>query len=228
MIRLLNTLLLIAAIIGGVTTYRSGETQRELLAEQNRLEQMVGSLHVDDLTKMHVRALDTGEPLHFAWRVYVPPGFKMRWESPNGGGSSSSQSDAREFVARIRFRESDDGILEVFTKEGGGSSRMGLGNQKLAAILHDRWDEIEVEQLGRDGQAVVEPDQVATLVRLNLSESLKEEAKGKLSQNMLKRYQELFFDYRVGSEEAFQKDDAEAEMSPYVGTRRSEQPHGTE
>ncbi len=205
-IRLLNTLLLIAAVVGGVLTYRAARVRRELLTEQHRLEQMVGSLQIDDPTKMHVLALDTGQPLHFAWRVYLPAGFKPQWrKNSGGGGSASSGGAACEFVARVRFRENDEGRLEVFTKLGSTSGRGGFGNRQLAELLHDRWDEIEVEQLGRDQLVVVESDEIATLVRLALSESLNQDAKQQLPKLFWKRYQATLFEYRVGSQSAFQK-----------------------
>ena len=211
-IRMLNTLLLIAAVVGSALTYRAGRLRRELLAEQNRLEQLVGSLPIDDPTKMHVRALDTGQPLHFAWRVYLPAGFKSQWRGYSGGGSGGPRSRPRESIARVRFRENDEGILEVFVHSGGSSSRTTTGNRKLAELLHGRWDELEVEQLGRDQLVVVEPDEIATLVRVTFSESLKLDAKQKLSKRSWKRYQETLFDYRFGSHRAFQK--AETAKSP--------------
>jgi len=207
-IRLLNTLLLVAAITGAVMTYRAGRIRRELLAEQNRLEQLVGSLQVKDLTKMHVRALDTEEPLHFAWRVYFPANFASHWRSLGSSGSSSSRNTPRECVMRVRLRENHDGEIEVYTKECSGSSRSGLGNEALAELLRDRWDQIEVEQLGTDGTAVVEPDEIATLVRLTFSDSLKQDAREKLSKRDWHRYQSLLYEYRIGSKEAFEKADA--------------------
>ena len=68
-----------------------------------------------------------------------------------------------------------------------------------------------VERCAVDHLVVVEPDEVATLLRLTLSEQLKQEAKEKLSKNQWSRFQPTLFDYRVGSQKAFQK--AEADQS---------------
>lgn len=74
-LKLLNLSLLIAAIVGGVFTYQAGQKHRRLVSEFERLKNKVGDLTVDDPSKVHVRVLDTGEDLHFAWRVYFPAGF---------------------------------------------------------------------------------------------------------------------------------------------------------
>ena len=205
LIRLLNAVLLIAAVIGGVLAYRAAMERQRLLAERGRLEKKVGSLPIGDPSKAHVRALETGEPLHFAWRVYLPAASNLRWKCSSGGSSCSSSSGASDFIARVRVRENEQGRLDVFTKQGGGSARLGLGDEQLADLLRDRWNEIRVEQLGANGVAVIDANEVSTLLRLTLSDDLKREAAEKLEERVVKRFQTALFDVRFGPDRAFRQ-----------------------
>ncbi len=204
-LKLLNASLLIAAIVGGIFTYQAGQKHRRLLAEYYRLVNEVGDLEIGDPSKIHVRAIDTGEDLHFAWRVYLPAGFKANWKHNSGGTGSSWNSSPREFIARVRLLEDDGGRLRMFSKEDGGSGMFGFGNRELADLLRGRWDEIEVEQLGSDGIVVIKPDEVAVMLRLRLSDDLKHEAEEKLPKYMFKRFETEFFALRLGSDEAFEQ-----------------------
>lgn len=205
LIRLLNAVLLIAAVIGALLVYRASTTRQHLLTEKRRLEKMVGSLSVGDRSKLHVRAMETGDALHFAWRVYLPASFKVKWKYGSSGSSSSSSSIPREFITRVRLRESERGSLHVFIKQAGGSSRFEIGDEQLADLLRGRWDEVRVEQLASDVVAVVDADEVATLLRLTLSDDLKREADEKLDKHFAKRFETALLDVRFGSDQAFQK-----------------------
>ena len=204
-IRLLNVVLLIAAVIGGVLAYRASTQRQHLLTERRRLEKMVGLLPVGDLSKVHVRALETGDELHFAWRVYLPAGFRVRWECGDGSNGGSFSSVPREFIARVRLREDERGRLLVFVKQAGGSSRFGLGDEQVADLLRGRWDEVQVEQLALDDVVVVDADEVATLLRLTPSGDLMREAEQKLDKHFAKRFEKALLDVRFGSDQAFQK-----------------------
>jgi len=204
-IRLLNAVLLIAALIGGLFAYQACRRHQQLLAERERLEEQVGRLRIEDPSKVHVRALETGEELHFAWRVYFPAGFTLRAKDSNSGSTwASKHPDPIEFIARVRFRERYDGQLNVFTKLA-GSSRSPIGDQRLADLLRGRWDEVQVEQLGSDAQIAIDADKGATLLRLTLSDDLKREASEMLSKSSAARFQTALFDMRLGSDKAFQQ-----------------------
>jgi hypothetical protein len=204
-IRLLNAILLIATLIGGVLAYRAGTKRQQLLTERTRLEKKVGSMPIDDQSKVHVRALETGDELHFAWRVYLPAGFNIRWRYSDQGSSWSTSQSAREFIARVRLREDKRGIVYVFIKQCGGSSRSALGDGQVADLLRDRWDEVRVEQLAAEDVVVVDADEVATLLRLTLSDDLKREAEQKLNKYFAKRFETALLDVRFGSDQAFQQ-----------------------
>ncbi|MBN2294352.1 MAG: hypothetical protein JXM70_18125 [Pirellulales bacterium] len=204
-LKLLNISLLIAAIIGGFYTYRANRQYRQLKAEVNRLSVEVGDLDVADPSKAYVEALPTGEPLHFAWRVYLPANFQACWKHTSGS-SWSTNSEPSEFLSRVRIIEDDKGQLLVYHKEHGGSGKCNLGSTKLAKLLRGRWNEIHVEQLGSDGIAVVDPNDISVLLRLTLSDELKIEAQEKLNKYENKQYQKELFGIRFGSRDAFAAD----------------------
>lgn len=202
--RLINLTLLVGAVVGGLLALKSGRVHNALLQEHRRLERKVGDLDVADPSKAYLRSIATDDPLHFAWRVYLPAGFHARWET-GSGYSSSANSNSREFIARVRFREDEHGMLSMFTKQGGGSSSGGYGNKKVADLVRGRWNEMRIEQLGSDGVVVVDPDEVVSLLRLTLSEEMKAEAKETLSRHYAKRFQDVFFEFRFGANSAFER-----------------------
>jgi hypothetical protein len=71
-------------------------------------------------------------------------------------------------------------------------------------MLRDRWDEIQVEQLGSDNVVVLDEDKVATLLRLTLSEALKKEAVQKLDERTARHFRTALFEVRFGSKDAFE------------------------
>ena len=209
-IRWLNAALAIAVVIGGVMAHQAGKEHQRLRTEYERLAKKVGDLPIEDPSKVYVLALETDEKLHFAWRIYLPPNVKLRWQTSDGGRSWSSYRDAREFIARVRFREDENGQLIVFTKRANGSGMFRFENRQVADLLRGRWDEIQVEQLGAGEIVTVEPDEIATLLRLTLSDELKQQANEKLDNNFKKRIQTDLFSIRFGSDDAFQQDTAAA------------------
>ncbi len=75
--RLLDAILLLIALAGGVFVWRTDQQQARIRAKIERMTRTAGDLVVTDPSRIHVVALDTGEPLHFAWRIYLPAGYKL-------------------------------------------------------------------------------------------------------------------------------------------------------
>lgn len=197
--RALDLVLLLVALVGGFFALQNGRQLRQLRAEYERLSKITGDLPISDAAKVHVRALETGERLHFAWRVYLPPNYRVVvWNS--SGSSSSWRSDSCQFIARVRFREDEQGRLQAYTRFSGSSSCMKLGDSKLAELLHDRWDKIQVEQLGAPGLAVLAPDQSAVLLRLTLPDELQQASREKLPPWMQGHLVPTLFELHLGPE----------------------------
>ncbi len=203
----LNAFLLIATIIGAVMAYRVAEKHRELSAEHGRLEAKVGRLPVGDPGKIHLRAVDTGEELHFAWRIYSPGGAQVKWKYDSGSGSHM-RSAPHHAIARVRLRRMEDGTVYFYTKRGGGASCGQLGDREFGRLLQEHWNEIEVEQLALDDVVVLEADEVVTLLRLTLPEHVIQEAEQKVRPAVMRRFRSSLFRIRLGTAAAFQWEEA--------------------
>ncbi|HEV3121028.1 MAG TPA: hypothetical protein VGY53_03960, partial [Isosphaeraceae bacterium] len=176
-----DLLLIIVIVIGGAVAWQTGQERSRLEREHDRLVQKTGALPIGDASQAHFQAIPTGEPLHFAWRVFYPPNYKQVLKQSTGGWGTSQSSSSSEFIARVRIRENEQGALEVYTRISGHCSRSSLGDSKLAELLRGRWDKIRVEQFGAAGRGTVKPDQSAVLLRLTLPDDLQAEARTKLS-----------------------------------------------
>src|SRR5262249_50752170 len=150
-----------------------------LAAHHDRLVAAAGELPADDPTLIYLKALDTGDPLHFAWRVPLPAKTNLEGRSRTGSGWSGgtwSGSDPMDFIARVRFREDEQGMMNVYTKFVGGSSRSGIGSPGLARLLREHARELIVEQVGKPGVAVLDPKArtPTVLLRVALPGSLRD------------------------------------------------------
>ncbi|MCA9191591.1 MAG: hypothetical protein KDB03_07510 [Planctomycetales bacterium] len=185
--RFINGGLILLTIIGGLMATKAGARNQQLLTTYRKLEAKVGSLPIRDKTKVYFLALPTEEPLHYAWRVYLPGNFQYRWEY-NSGSHSGSNSNSREFIAQVRFRESG-GQGQVFFQALGGSSSLSLNDQNLANYLKERPDQLVVQQLADKNIHVANDDEVNVVLRLALPEEP----------------EKTIFELKFGSTEAFEK-----------------------
>jgi hypothetical protein len=142
--------LLLVVLSGAVVAWQTGQERSRLNTRHERLFRIAGELLVEAASKLYVHALDTGETLHFAWRVYCPPNKTILLSSRQGDqGLSLSNRSSDEFIARVRLRCDDRGFMRVFIRVANGSStEQILGDQKLATLLRGHWGKIRVEQLG--------------------------------------------------------------------------------
>jgi hypothetical protein len=196
MSRLIDLCLVAAALTGLFFVWQTGQKRQATRLEYERLVRLTGDLAVTDSSKVHVLALDTGEPLHFAWRIYLPKGSLLKFRHPGGSGSSSSR-DGEHLIARVRFREDKDGQLQVYKRFSGVSGQSGFGNKSLAAFLRGRWDQVAVEQLGAGKPAIVEPNEEAQILRLTLPEALHSEATEKVDSRSLQAKLPLLYEVHI-------------------------------
>jgi hypothetical protein len=196
MSRLLHLSLVVLALVGLAFVWRTGQERQELRQEYERLLGLVGDLSLTDSDKIHIRAIDTKVPLHFAWRVYLPAKTAISATS-QGGSFSSYQSDPREFIARIRIREQPGGRLSVYTKFSGGSGQSGLGDDSLARFLRGRWEQVQVEQLGAGKLAIVPPGKKALLLRLKLPDDLHRQATDEVENRSLQSKLPVLYELHI-------------------------------
>jgi hypothetical protein len=141
--------------------------------------------------------------MQFAWRVYYPPNYAQKLTHNSGGSVHSTSSGSSEFLGRVIFREDKNGMLQVFTRFANGSTRVTGGDQELARLLHDRWNEIRVEQLGADKTVAIDPAQSACLLRLTLPSDLEAATKNKLPRPLGKYEGPVLYELWLGPK-AFQ------------------------
>lgn len=197
-LRVLDLVLLVVIVIGGYFAWRTGSKRYELSKTAARLSRKTGDLVISDPSLVYVQALPTQEPLHFAWRVYLPPSYNLNVRTQSGGMSSFSSSQAHEFIARVRFREDADGMLHVYTHFAGGASRSNVGDEKLAKLLHGRWGRIKVEQLGADELATLNPGRAAVLLKLALPDDMIHEAREVLPAHLQEAFVPELFKIEFG------------------------------
>lgn len=169
MARILNILLLLVTLVGVLFVLQARSAFDVTRREHQRLTAKVGRLPIEDESKAHVIALETDEPLDFAWIVYLPAKFNAKWESVvyQSGSSSTSggDSEARTEIVRVRFRKID-GQWHLWRKFINSSSTHSINNLQFGDAL-DQWESLDIEQLGRDGVVTIEPDDVVTLLEIS-------------------------------------------------------------
>ncbi len=163
--RILNILLLLTIIAGVYFLTQASTKYNATRDEYTRLTAKVGTLQIVDATKVHVLALETGEPLDFAWQVYVPANFNWEWQTQQFQRSTSrstgkTQAASVELV-RVRFRKID-GQWHLWNKLLGSS---GATSSSDAELL-ERPELLSVQQLGVGEVKVIEPDEVVTLLSI--------------------------------------------------------------
>lgn len=198
--RFFQSVLVVTFLVGLVFAWRSGRERWTLTRELIRIDQTVGELTLTDPTKVHIRAIETGEPLHFAWRVYLPANYRQHIRHKGGSYGSSWSSNPAEFIARVRFKEESDGRLQVYTRFSGGSSLMSCGRAELGSFLRGRHDQLEVEQIGQGKTEVIEPDGSALLLRIKMPDELAKKAREKLPDYEAKEFVPVIYEIHLGSD----------------------------
>lgn len=188
--RLLDLAVLAAILVGGVLAWRSGAERVRLEGRYRRMARTAGDLSVVDPTKVYFLALETDEPLHFAWRMHAPANYPMIFSHAGGGGSGSSTSSSStpaDAIIRVRCRRDEAGRLQVFLKAYGGSSLLAVEDD-MAKFLAGREDELIVERLAADGPVEVDPSASATLLRVAMPASMIAEARATLPGYVVDRH----------------------------------------
>ncbi|MGN6544688.1 MAG: hypothetical protein ACTHK7_06545 [Aureliella sp.] len=152
--------------------------------EHTRLTDVAGELVITDPDQLHIQAIDTGEPLRFAWRVYAPGGQAIVFHFGSSGqplGSSTHQDpEPHESFASVCFTEQrPPGQAGVYCFFENTSDFCSLAPPGMFEFLRDHWNELEIEQLGAREVARVKPGDSATMLRVKLSPSLMQKAREK-------------------------------------------------
>jgi hypothetical protein len=131
--RLLDWFLLAAALSGGVLALWTGIERSRLSAKYRHLTSLTGELPIADRSKVYVKSLDTGDPLHFAWRVYFPPRSSQLLVYRFGAGKYTCwPCPTYDSIARVRIRPDNRGAAQVYVQFGGISTQLDLGDKEIA------------------------------------------------------------------------------------------------
>ena len=91
----IDLVLLVVIAAGGVAALQTGRERSRLESTYERLHRKTGDLPIGDPAWVHVRAIETGDPLHFAWRVYFPSNYPKSSSFGSAGQSWSGSGGRR-------------------------------------------------------------------------------------------------------------------------------------
>jgi hypothetical protein len=189
-LRVVDILLLAVIAVGGVFVWKTGQERSRLTARYGRLAAITGELKITDTTKVHFQALETDDPMHFAWRIYYPPKYKplIAGDDYDGGWWSKEPTES---IGRVRFHVTERGDLDHYVRFPGGG-QWGLREPGAPAkFLIDHWNELQIEQIGTDGLAVVNLDETVSLLRITFPDDLRAEAETLFPERLVPVYYEL-------------------------------------
>jgi len=203
--RLINVTLALLSIFGGVLAFRESSLNRDLSEEHLELAAESGYLDLSDFNKVYVVALPSEDPLHFRWRIYLPDKCNVIWKTSQWQDGSGNSAGPQDFIAQVRVRRNERGFVRVFEDLGSSTGVASLGGRELQEFLHDHWDDVDIHQLGSDGPVAVEPQEITTLVRLQLPKNLADEAKAVLPTRWARQVVPVLYQVHFGTEEAWQE-----------------------
>jgi hypothetical protein len=188
--RLLDLSLIVLLLIGGFRAWTTGRERSKLQAESERLIKATGDFRIGDPAKIQILAIETGEPFHYAWRIYLPANHQfVKFRNSMWAGTNIGTKPV-EFIGRVRIIE-EHGIIKAYDYFYGGSRNVEeIGGKKLADFLRGRWDRLVVEQAGEKGLATSDPDVAFLVFRLTMPPEMLAEARAKFPEEMDK-----FFDH---------------------------------
>ncbi|MCC6511078.1 MAG: hypothetical protein IT423_18395 [Pirellulaceae bacterium] len=199
-LRMLDILLILATVIGAITLARSSLTLQSLKKEQARIDQAVGHLEITDKTKIHIVAIDSGDPWQWAWRVYLPSFVTGSVITQNGTGSSSHGfgSGPQEFVARCSLTQTQSGTVGLYLRFINGSTYSSMGTPEFYQFLKTHRQKLQIEQLGSDGVVQLVPGAKSqTLLRLRLPDDLAAVALKQFSQADVRAHLPLIIEAQI-------------------------------
>lgn len=117
----------------GVSHYSVSRQNRDLSEENRKLKEVAGYITVDDPEMAYVMLLESGDPLTWRCRVYLPPGKKFSiwraaqwvqdgWPESPGGGSGPTGTGEQFLVTVAMYRDAEGWGTRVSYPNGGGSS----------------------------------------------------------------------------------------------------------
>ncbi len=179
-LRYVDTALVLVAVVGGVLTWQAARQRSGLERESARLSRSLGDLPTGDASRVRIAVVETGDPMHFLWRLAVPKGTSQSIKVLHGDQNSAGVGIYEDGLFRVRFRENGQGNLELYTQTSSGASLQGDFGDGLGRFLRGRWGELRVERLGRGQPSVLEPERQVVLLRLVMPDRMWEQVRREL------------------------------------------------
>ena len=192
MLRFPNAVLLLVIVAGLIVLVVKQQAVTSMSAEHAALTEQFGELEIGDPSRFHMVRVETGDPMYFQWRFYVPAGAQLtvrRYRGRSGwsGSSSSIASEAHSSLLSCRFRVVD-GELSIFTSHDGGS---GLSRwnwkPKFEAELVKRWDELDIKVVGKEETIDFAPNEAVVALKISVPPELKKELAAFTSKKQLEK-----------------------------------------
>jgi hypothetical protein len=167
--RLVELVLCLGLVIGLCFLYQSATVRHQHSQEYQRLTRKAGSLTDCRRDKVTLQAVETGESLHFAWRIFVPHEYDYGYRSKVEVRGKVSSSRDQDFVFRYRFYE-QRGKWYVYVMGYGGEDGHAyeVKSQELIEFLTNAQgrDQLQVEQLGTAGTVEVDFGKTISLLKI--------------------------------------------------------------
>lgn len=171
----LELILVPFALVGVYLALQSGMERASFTAHVTRIEKKIGTFKITDPKLIHIQAVETENPLEFAWRIYLPANYSMKVvQSCDTAGATTSQSTRvtpTEFIARVMLRESN-GLLECYSSFNASGSLQGFQGSLYAAAVREQFGRLKIEQLGKSGPTTYQPNEDLTLLKISLPPEL--------------------------------------------------------
>ena len=189
-----NVFLLIATVVGLSFSVGEGIEQRDLSQRYQILAAEVGYLNPSAEEGLQVITLKDGGRSHFRWRVCIPDKHRMKVNTFAGVKYVEGPAN---FIAHARFRDGEDGESQVWLNFEDFEMAGSFVSPRWRQLLAERWDGLEVDQLGGDGKEVIKPDETRTLLRIRMPDNMQADAQQVLSPEAVKQAVSVLYELRV-------------------------------
>lgn len=209
-IGLVESLLLILAIVGGVLAVKSQLLASQYRSKRMALEAEVGELKIDDPSKYYVQLLKSDDPLELRWRIYIPKGndccnyaigHDPIGNSFRSGGGRTSESGEAIYAIRMTPLPSSSAI-SILSRMSIQRSSSSMISTTQNSMVHDQLLKNDLstwEIAGKDGVESFDADDFRWLLRIRTDFNASKD-----------RYDGLL-GYGIGSNEAFNKSHAQGQ-----------------
>ena len=128
------------------------------------------------------------------------PAKKIYWKNRWWGGKEVGIpiKGPLSFIANVRFREGETGVLRVWWGFEETAAVVSVGGAELNELLAGRWGDMKVEQLASDGRIVMKSGELNSLLRISMPDEMREEAQKVLSPQVSDLYVPELYHLQLG------------------------------